>query len=330
MTAKTEQPKVPADPRIACTPMYLPGDQNAASAAMAVRVNPLNHSQAAAGMAAEIGLHAVYLAVVRDKWWHSGGVDLPVSFMDITDPALQARILLHMNAWGQTANIVFRQTNGTGTVRISTSLVGHWSYIGTDILLIDRNKPTMNLQGFTMNTPDSEFHRVVRHETGHTIGCPHEHMRKDLIDLINREAAITYYMQTQNWTRDQVIAQVLTPLDENSLWATERADMESIMCYQIPGSLTKNGAPILGGADIDASDYAFIASIYPKLVKAPVASPSSTPGSAGVTSAHALADACVAKGGRDQLGIKLPSGMQLTVPAGVSDDLLKRVLAIVA
>jgi hypothetical protein len=28
----------------------------------------------------------------------------------------------------------------------------------------------MNLDSFTTSTPDSEFYRVVRHETGHTLG----------------------------------------------------------------------------------------------------------------------------------------------------------------
>ena len=39
----------------------------------------------------------------------------------------------------------------------------------------------MNLEAFTMQTPDSEFHRVVRHEAGHTLGFPHEHMRKAIV-----------------------------------------------------------------------------------------------------------------------------------------------------
>jgi hypothetical protein len=36
------------------------------------------------------------------------------------------------------------------------------------------------------------------------------------------------------------------------------------MCYQIPGSITKDGKPITGGVDIDKSDYAFAAKIYHK------------------------------------------------------------------
>jgi hypothetical protein len=37
------------------------------------------------------------------------------------------------------------------------------------------------------------------------------------------------------------------------------------MCYQIPGSITKDGTPILGGIDIDQEDSDFAAKIYPKV-----------------------------------------------------------------
>jgi hypothetical protein len=39
------------------------------------------------------------------------------------------------------------------------------------------------------------------------------------------------------------------------------------MCYQIPGSLTKSGQPIVGGTDIVASDYDFVSRIYPLRTK---------------------------------------------------------------
>jgi hypothetical protein len=38
------------------------------------------------------------------------------------------------------------------------------------------------------------------------------------------------------------------------------------MCYQIPGTITKNGQPIIGGIDIDKFDFAFAGSVYPKSV----------------------------------------------------------------
>jgi hypothetical protein len=60
-----------------------------------------------------------------------------------------------------------------------------------------------------------------------------------------------------------VDAQVLTPLDERTIMSTP-ADQTSIMCYQLPGSITRDGRPILGGEDINETDHAFVARIYPQ------------------------------------------------------------------
>lgn len=146
---------------------------------------------------------------------------------------------------------------------ISRGSGGHWSYLGTDITHIPKNRQTMNLQGFTMSTAESEYKRVVRHETGHTLGFPHGHMRAAIVALIDKDKAYAYFLRTQGWDKQTVDQQVLTPLDESALIATA-ADQTSIMCYQLPGSITKNGQPILGGLDIDQIDYDFAARIYPK------------------------------------------------------------------
>jgi hypothetical protein len=47
---------------------------------------------------------------------------------------------------------------------------------------------------------------------------------------------------------------------------TTESDPLSIMCYQIPGAITKDGKPIPGGTDINAKDFAFAAAMYPKQV----------------------------------------------------------------
>jgi hypothetical protein len=107
---------------------------------------------------------------------------------------------------------------------------------------------------------------VVRHEAGHTLGFEHEHMRADLVKKIDRAKAIAFYDINQGWSPDEVAAQVLTPLDARSIMGTTEADPTSIMCYQVPGEITKDGKPIVGGKDINAKDFAFAASIYPKKV----------------------------------------------------------------
>src|SRR5437660_183658 len=89
-------------------------------------------------------------------------------------------------------------------------------------------------------------------------------MRRELVDRIDPEKAIEYFGETQGWSPEEVRQQVLTPLEESSLLGTAHSDPNSIMCYQIPGTITKDGQPIPGGLDIDEFDYEFMAGIYPK------------------------------------------------------------------
>ena len=127
----------------------------------------------------------------------------------------------------------------------------------------------MWLQGFSMSTEDSEFYRVVRHETGHTLGFPHEHTRQEIVANIDREKAIAYFMRTQGWSREEVIAQVLTPLEQSALIGTAHADPSSIMCYWLPGAIMKDGQDVPGGTDIDSQDGQFAGVIYPRRGAAP-------------------------------------------------------------
>jgi len=80
---------------------------------------------------------------------------------------------------------------------------------------------------------------------------------------IDRQKAYDYFRRTQGWSQQQVDQQVLTPLDDRSIFGTP-SDQTSIMCYQLPGAITKDGKPIVGGLDINATDFDFIGRIYPK------------------------------------------------------------------
>jgi astacin (peptidase family M12A) len=230
----------------------------------AVGINPVNAVGRPVGAAAGLGISdPLKIAVLTAKYWGPSPRVLTVSFLESQPPELRRKILRHMNAWAKSGCISFAETGGTGNVRIAFGNSGYWSYLGTDILLIPSDKPTMNLQAFSEETPDSEFHRVVRHETGHTLGFPHEHMRKGLIDRLDRTKTYAYFLSTQGWDKAAVNAQVLTPLAAGSFTGTPE-DETSIMCYQLPASITKDGQPIAGGLDINATDYAFNAQIYPK------------------------------------------------------------------
>jgi hypothetical protein len=141
---------------------------------------------------------------------------------------------------------------------------GYYSYLGKDCEHIPRNQHTMNLEGFTLRTADSEWERVPVHEVGHFWGCPHEHQRKEIIDRLDREGVYDLFKRTQGWSKSEVDQQVLTPLEERSLMGASPADEVSIMTYAFPGTVTKNRKPILGGGKISAIDRQFFAKIYPE------------------------------------------------------------------
>jgi hypothetical protein len=255
---------------VACRIKTLPPEQLEEAARTAVRENPANAPAVESMLrAAPEKLHkdlTSYISYMPSKYWGPKGVRLTVGFLDEPPSDLRQRILSHMNAWGASANVQFTESTDQPTVRIArTAKDGYWSYLGTDITHISADKPTMNLQDFTMDTPDSEFHRVVRHETGHTLGFPHEHMRSEIVNRIDRDKAIAFYRANDNWSAEETTQQVLTPLADSEIIGLP-TDSMSIMCYWLPAGLMKDGLAVPGGTDIDAEDAQLAATIYPKAV----------------------------------------------------------------
>ena len=251
----------------ACAIKLLPRSQWVEAARRAISINPANAPMAHMlhlGTAAAV-ITPERLAIVTSKYWGAAGVHLTVSFLDNPAEDLRARILEHMNAWGVYANVQFSEVDSNGQVRIARLVGdGYWSYLGTDVLAIPTSEPTMNLDSFTMDTPNSEFVRVIRHETGHTLGFPHEHLRSEIVNLVDRDEAIKYFRNTQGWPPDVTIAQVLTPLESLGLIATATPDQDSIMCYWLPAEIMMNHIEVRGGTDINARDGKFAGSIYRK------------------------------------------------------------------
>ena len=261
--------------QLVCLPKRLSNARLIEAAQHAIRINPMNRPPVERMAALGKGFSPTpqRVAVLTTAYWGTSGVKLTVGFLDNPESALKKRILSHMNAWNKTANVTFTLTSHKDDADVRISRVGgkdggYWSYVGTQIKTIPKGEATLNLEAFTMQTEDSEFYRVVRHETGHTLGFVHEHMRRQLVKKIDRKKAIAYFLREDGWDAQETIDQVLTPIEDATIRGTT-ADPKSIMCYQIPGEITKDGKPIVGGLDIDVSDYTFAGSIYPKGAVAP-------------------------------------------------------------
>jgi hypothetical protein len=255
---------------IVCTPAPRSGGQSATAVTLGSGAGMDSTSVARrlieATRANTADARSTVISVVKANAWGARGKRLTTSFMDNPSPELRREILRHLNMWNQRANIEFVESNVDSMVRIDRRTGarwgGYWSYVGTEILNIPADEPTMNFEAFTINTPQSEFRRVVCHEAGHTLGFPHEHMRKAFVERIDPQKAYAYFLRTDGWSEQDVRDQVLTPLDARTLLGT-RPDQTSIMCYQLPGSIMRDGQPIPGGNAINETDYEFAATLYP-------------------------------------------------------------------
>src|SRR4051794_39422669 len=104
---------------IGCRIKQLPAHQHVEAARTAARINPANLPARGPALAQFAPLPPERIAALTSRYWGPKGVNLTVSFMDNPDRATRDKILLHANAWGKTANVVFRETSGQGQVRIA-------------------------------------------------------------------------------------------------------------------------------------------------------------------------------------------------------------------
>ncbi|KAL0058795.1 response to abiotic stimulus [Marasmius tenuissimus] len=155
-------------------------------------------------------------------------------------------------------------------IRFSYNNDSSWSLIGTDILeQPDRHQPTMSIAMSKANidpiTP--EFIQTLLHETGHTLGFVHEHLRPGLVERIDEKKAITYYKTQVGWTEDRTRHEVLKRLSPTRAYdISSKPDDVSIMCYPFTQHILKDGSDaIRGGKTLSKYDKKHAAAVYPIL-----------------------------------------------------------------
>lgn len=173
----------------ACIDRILPIEQMLESSKAAIAENPDNAPALPRGIQLPGVMidSPVALAALTGKLWKPGRT-LRVTFMD-GEPGVHQRVEQFAHEWSRYANIKFVfGSDPASEVRISFLQPGSWSYIGTDVLTIPRNQPTMNFGWLKSSTPNDEYSRVVIHEFGHAIGCIHEHQNPATNIPWNKEA----------------------------------------------------------------------------------------------------------------------------------------------
>jgi serralysin len=173
------------------------------------------------------------------------------------DPQIQKKVQYYASDWTNYARLKleFVSDKSPADIRISFKVgEGSWSYIGTDALSIeDPKEPTMNYGWLSPTTPDEEYSRVVKHEFGHALGCPHEHQHPQGGIKWNEQAVIRDLSGPPNFWDERTIRHNLFGTYDHSISIYSEFDPKSIMLYSIPAEWTIDRKPV-GDRNNDLSE----------------------------------------------------------------------------
>ncbi len=210
----------------------------------------------------------VRMGVLVGKSWHAGQT-LAVGFLD-GDPEVQRVVRNTSKEWTDHINLDFDfGEHPSPDIRISFSLPGSWSYLGTDAHGIASDRPTMNFGWLQPGLSEAEYRRVVLHEFGHALGAVHEHQNPVVEIPWDRVAVYRQYAMSPNfWDRETVDVNIFQTY-QAELTNHTRFDPESIMLYPIPNELTLGDYEVGWNDTLSELDREFMSSQYPAETRPP-------------------------------------------------------------
>jgi len=204
----------------------------------------------------------VRMAVVVGKSWHPGQT-LTVGFLD-GDLDVQQVVQATSMEWTDHVNLHFDfGDHPRPDIRISFSLPGSWSYLGTDAHGIASDRPTMNFGWLQPGLSEAEYRRVILHEFGHALGAVHEHQNPVVKIPWDREAVYRQYAMSPNFWDPETVDVNIFQTYQAERTNHSRFDPESIMLYPIPNELTFGDYEVGWNDRLSELDREFMSTQYP-------------------------------------------------------------------
>jgi hypothetical protein len=124
-------------------------------------------------------------------------------------------------------------------------------------LRVDRHEKTANF-GYPIDQPGAK--QSYLHEVGHILGLVHEYQNPAAGPIWNRDAVYAYFGDRMRWTRDTVNRQIF----DSVVYPGQRPlDRKSVMSYQLPGTLFRDGRGFAPQDALSESDQTYIGNLYP-------------------------------------------------------------------
>ncbi|OAE14050.1 peptidase M12A astacin [Pseudomonas simiae] len=192
------------------------------------------------------------------KRWPDGVVTVA---LDLKDKKSTALVLDAIREWAHnTPALQFRVVSGReGDIRISDDegYKGNWSKIGTDAQTVPTSEPTMHLE---RNDDSTVFRASALHEFGHALGLLHEHQNPE--HDINWDEDAVYDAYASDLFPEELVYSQILELPAGGHLLVTAYDSESIMHYEYPDYVTRDGKGVGANKRVSEGDKAIARKLY--------------------------------------------------------------------